>query len=238
MRRRDFIALLGGAAAAWPLAARAQQADQVRRVGLLISIANSPVGQAYERAFEQELQRLGWTEGRNLVIETRWGEGRLDRFAEIVAEFVRLRVDVMVTTGTPSTLLAKQATSVIPVVFTATGDPIGIGLVAGLARPGGNLTGLSNKNPDIAAKHVELLREMVPGLRRLAILANADNPAVMLISAEVQRAASKLGLEIIKLEIRQEGEIAPSLATLSGGELALYVATDSLMRTNAQRINT
>jgi putative ABC transport system substrate-binding protein len=238
MRRRDFLAALGGTAAAWPLAARGQQPDRVQRVGLLVGIANSPVGQAYERAFEQELQRLGWSEGRNLAIETRWGEGRLDRFAEIVAEFVRLRVDVIVTTGTPSTVLAKQATSSIPVVFTIVGEPIGTGLVASLARPGGNITGLSNETPDAAGKRVGLLREMVPGLRRFAILANVDNPVATLVTAEVERAASKLGLDIIKLGIRRGEEIAPSLAALGGQGLALYVNTDTLMRTNAQRINT
>jgi hypothetical protein len=128
MRRREFVTLLGGAAV-WPLSARAQQAERVRRVGLLMGIANSSVGQAYEKAFEQELQRLGWTEGRNLEIEARWGEGRIGRFTEIVAEFVRLKVDVIVTTGTPSALLAKEATSIIPIVF-ATGDPVAVGLVA------------------------------------------------------------------------------------------------------------
>jgi putative ABC transport system substrate-binding protein len=239
MKRRDFIALLGGAAAAWPLAARAQQADRVRRVGLLVSTADSPVGQTYERAFAQGLQRLGWTEGRrDLAIEVRWGEGRPERFAEIVAEFVRLKVDAMVTTGTPSTLLAKQATSVIPVVFLAAGDPIGVGLVASLARPGGNLTGLSNQNPDAAAKRIELLREMVPKLHRLAILASVNNVAVMLGVAEAERAARTLGLEVINLGIRRQEEIAPALASLSGEGLGLYVPSDSLVRTNAQRINT
>jgi putative ABC transport system substrate-binding protein len=237
MLRRDFITLLGSAAA-WPLAARAQQSDRVRRVGLLLGIANSPVGQAYERAFEQELQRFGWIEGRNLAIETRWGEGRLDRFAEIVAEFVRLRVDVMVTTGTPSTQLAKQATSAIPVVFVAVGDPISTGLVAGLARPGGSVTGLSNENRDAAAKRIELLREMVPGLRRVAILGNVDNPSVVLKVAEAEGAASRLDLDVIKLGIRRQEEIAPALATLGGQGLALYVPSETLVRTNAQRINT
>src|SRR5215471_17091897 len=137
IRRRDFITLLGGAAAAaWPIAAWAQQGDRVRRVGLLMGIADSAVGQAYERAFEQELRRLGWIEGRNLEVEVRWGEGRIERFNEIVAEFVRLKLDVIVTTGTPSAVLAKQATGVIPIVFTTVGDPIGAGVVASLARPG------------------------------------------------------------------------------------------------------
>ena len=238
MRRRDFITLLGGTAAGWPLAARGQQADGVRRVGLLLAIANGPVGQAYARAFEQQLQRQGWTVGRNLTIEVRWGEGQVEHFAEIVAEFVRLKVDVIVTTGTPAALLAKQATSVIPVVFTQSGDPIGTGLITSLARPGGNLTGLSNQNRDAAGKRVEFLREMDPGLRRLAILANVDNPSVVLKRAEVEQAARKLGLDVTELEIRREEEIAPALSSLSGPGLALYVLGDSVMRINARRINT
>jgi putative tryptophan/tyrosine transport system substrate-binding protein len=238
LQRRQFIALLGGAAAAWPIAARAQQADQVRRVGLLLGIANGPVGQAYARAFEQQLQHDGWTVGRNLAIEVRWGEGQVEHFAEIVSEFVRLKVDVIVTTGTPSALLAKQATSVIPIVFTGAGDPIGTGLITSLARPGGNLTGLSNQNRDAAGKRVEFLREMDPGLRRLAILSNVDNTSVVLITAEVEQAARKLGLDVIKLEIRREEDIAPALSSLGGSGLALYVVGDTLTRINARRIST
>jgi putative ABC transport system substrate-binding protein len=238
VKRRDFITLLGGAAA-WPLAVSAQQTERVRRVGLLMAIANGPVGQAYARAFEQQLQRQGWTVGRNLAIEVRWGEGQVEHFAGIVAEFMRLEVDVIVATGTPSALLAKQATSVIPVVFVQTGDPIGTGLItAGLARPGGNLTGLSNQNRDAAGKRVEFLREMDPGLRRLAILANIDNPSVVLKRAEVEQAARKLGLDVTELEIRREGDIAPALSNLNGQGLALYVLGDSLTRINARRINT
>jgi putative ABC transport system substrate-binding protein len=238
MRRRKFITLVGGAAAAWPFAAHSQQANQVRRVGLLLGIANGSVGQAYARAFEQQLQRQGWTAGRNLAIEVRWGEGQVEHFAEIVAEFVRLKVDVIVTTGTPSALLAKEATSVIPIVAATLGDPIGAGLVASLARPGGNVTGLSLQNQDSVGKRVGFLREMVPGLRRLAILGNAENVSAVLEMAKVQEAASKLGLDALKLEIRRGEDIAPSLAGLSGPDLALYVPSDTLVRTNALRINT
>jgi putative tryptophan/tyrosine transport system substrate-binding protein len=236
VKRREFIAGLG--AAAWPLAARAQQADQIRRVGLLLGISNGPVGQAYARAFEQQLQSRGWTVGRNLAIEVRWGEGQVEHFAEIVAEFVRLKVDVIVATGTPSALLAKQATSVIPVVFALSGDPIGTGLVTSLARPGGNLTGLSNQNRDAVGKRVELLREMDPGLRRLAILSNIDNTSVVLKTAEIEQAARKLGLDIIKLEIRREEDLALAFFSLSGSGLALYVTADTLTRANSRRINT
>jgi putative tryptophan/tyrosine transport system substrate-binding protein len=201
-------------------------------------ISNDPAGQAYARAFEQQLQSRGWIVGRNLAIEVRWGEGQIEHFAGTVAEFVRLKVDVIVATGTPSALLAKQATSVIPVVFTGAGDPIGTGLVTSLARPGGNLTGLSNQNRDAAGKRVEFLREMDPGLRRLAILCNVDNASVVLKTAEVEQAARMLGLDIIKLEIRREQDITPALSSLSGSGLALFVVGDTLTRTNARRINT
>jgi putative ABC transport system substrate-binding protein len=167
MRRRDLITLVGGAAVTCPLAAWAQQPECVRRVGLLIGTANDAVGQLRLKPFQQELDRLGWTEGHNVTIDVRWAEGRLERFADFVAEMVRLKMDVIVTPGTPPTVMAKQATSIIPIVFVAAGDPVGAGLVAGLARPGGTVTGLSNQNRDVAGKRVELPREIFPGLRRL-----------------------------------------------------------------------
>jgi putative tryptophan/tyrosine transport system substrate-binding protein len=170
--------------------------------------------------------------------QARWGEGRIERFTEIVAEFVRLKVDVIVTTGTPSALLAKEATSVIPIVAATLGDPIGTGLVASLARPGGNLTGLTTQNQDSVGKRVGFLREMVRGLRRLAILGNAENVSAALETARVQEAASTLGLDAFKLEIRRGEDIGPALAGLSGPDLALYVPSDTLVRTKALRINT
>jgi putative ABC transport system substrate-binding protein len=170
--------------------------------------------------------------------QARWGEGRIERFTEIVAEFVRLKVDVIVTTGTPSALLAKEATSVIPIVAATLGDPIGTGLVASLARPGGNLTGLTTQNQDSVGKRVGFLREMVRGLRRLAILGNAENVSAALETARVQEAASTLGLDAFKLEIRRGEDIGPALAGLSGPDLTLYVPSDTLVRTKALRINT
>jgi putative tryptophan/tyrosine transport system substrate-binding protein len=152
MRRREVIALLGGAATAWPLAARAQQPAQIKRVGMLMGFANDALGQVSVKAFQQELERLGWAEGRSVAFEFRWAEGRSERFADFAAEFVRLRVDVILTTATPSTAAAMQATSKIPIVFVGSGDPVGSGLVTSLARPGGNVTGLSNQNPDVASK--------------------------------------------------------------------------------------
>jgi ABC-type uncharacterized transport system substrate-binding protein len=175
MRRRDFIGLVGGAATAWPLAARAQQPAKLPTIGFLGPGTPSSNGQLVA-AFVQRLRELGWTEGRTIAIEVRWAEGRSERAAEIAAEFVGLKVDVIVAGGTAVITAAKQATSVIPIVFAAAGDPIGTGLVASLARPGGNATGLSLQVTDLAAKRLELLREIVPGLRRLAILANVGAP--------------------------------------------------------------
>src|SRR5262245_53935647 len=170
MRRREFITLLGDAAA-WPLAARAQQAGSLPTIGFLVAGTPTSHGQ-WVAACVQRLRELGWIEGRTITIEYRWGEGRNERFAEIATEFVRRKVDVIVTSATAGVVAAKQATSVIPIVFAAAGDPVGTGLVASLARPGGNVTGLSIQQTDLAAKRLELLREVVPGLRRLAILAN------------------------------------------------------------------
>ena len=171
----------------------------------------------------QRLRELGWIEGRTVAIEYRWAEGRSERFAEIAAEFVRLKVDVIVTGGTAAVLAAKQATSVIPIVFAVARDPVGDGLVASLARPGGNVTGLSIQPTDLAGKRLELLREVVPGLRRLAIMANVGNPAAVLEMGEVQAAARTLGLEVATLEIRRAEDIAPAFEALKGRAEALYV---------------
>jgi putative tryptophan/tyrosine transport system substrate-binding protein len=174
MKRREFITLLGGAAVAWPLAARAQQA-KVPTIGFLVESTPADLSQR-TAVFVQRLRELGWIEGRTVAIEYRWAEGRSERYAEIAAEFVQLQVDVIVTVGSVVPAV-KQATSVIPIVFAISGDPIGMGLVASLARPGGNVTGLSSQAPDLAGKRLELLREVVPGLRRLAIMVNAGYPA-------------------------------------------------------------
>jgi putative ABC transport system substrate-binding protein len=185
----------------------------------------------------QRLRELGWIDGRNITVEYRWAEGREERFAEIAAEFVRLKVDVIVTVG-GAVLAAKKATSLIPIVFAVAADPVGGGLVASLARPGGNVTGLSTQFTDLAGKRVELLREIVPGLRRLAIMANAGYPASVLEMAEVKATARTLGLEVATLEIRRAEDIAPAFDALKGRADALYVCGDPLVITNRVRINT
>jgi putative tryptophan/tyrosine transport system substrate-binding protein len=237
IRRRQFITLLGSAAAAWPLAAHAQQAGKLPTIGFLVPGTPSSHGQWFA-ALVQRLRELGWIEGRTVAIEYRWAEGRTERFDEIAAEFVRRKVDVIVTSATASVVAAMQATSVIPIVFAAAGDPVGTGLVASLARPGGNVTGLSIQQPDVAAKRLELLREVVPGLRRLAILANVGGPAVVLDMREVQAAARTLGLEVITSEIRRGEDIVPAFEGLNGRADALYVCIDPLTNSHRVRINT
>jgi putative tryptophan/tyrosine transport system substrate-binding protein len=234
IQRREFITLLGGAAA-WPLVAVAQQAGKLPTIGVLVA---SPSAESQRvAAFVQRLRELAWIDGHNLAIEYRWSEGRNERNAENAAELVRLKVDVIVTMGTTATLAAKQATAVIPIVFAGTGDPVGTGLVASLARPGGNLTGLSNQIAETAGKRLELLREVVPGLGRLAIMANVGNPASVLEMGEAQAAARKLGLEVTTSEIRRAEEIAPAFEALRHRADALYLCPDPLMITNRTRIN-
>jgi ABC-type uncharacterized transport system substrate-binding protein len=237
MRRRGFITLLGGAATAWPFAAGAQQAAKLPTVGYMGAATPATQGQ-WAAAFAQRLRELGWIEGRTIAVEYRWTEGRTERAAEIAAEFVQRKVDVIVTSGTGMVLAAKQTTSVIPIVFAATGDPVSTGLVASLPRPGGNVTGLSIQQTDVATKRVELLREVVPGLGRLAIMANVTNPASVLDMREVQAAARTLGLEVITSEIRQGEDIVPAFEALKGRAEALYVVIDAIMNTHRIRINT
>jgi len=183
-------------------------------------------------AFLQRLTELGWMENRNVSIEYRWAEGRNDRAAEIAAEFVRLNVDLIVTGGTANVLAAKDRTSVIPIVFAAAGDPVGNGLVGTLARPGGNVTGLSNQSTDLAGKQLQLLRDVVSDLRRVAILVNMGSPIGGLDLREVQAGASLIGLEVTPLEIRREEDIATAFETLNGRADALFVAPDPLVNSN------
>src|SRR5262245_56680919 len=235
LKRREFITL--SAVAAWPLAARAQQPGKLPTVGFLG--ATTPLVESQRlAAFVQRLRELGWMEGRNVAIEVRWAEGRSERFAEIAAELVRLKVDVILTHNTPPVLAAKQATSVIPIVFASAGDPVGTGVVASLARPGGNITGLSSQTADSSAKRLELLREVVPSLRRLAIIGNVGNPLTVLEMGEVQAAARTIGLEVITLEIRRGEDIAPAFDALKVRADALYLCGDPLVGTHRIRINT
>jgi putative tryptophan/tyrosine transport system substrate-binding protein len=237
MKRRAFITLLGGAAAAWPLMARAQQPGKLPTIGYLGSATPASQGQ-WVAAFVQRLRELGWIDGRTIAIEYRWAEGRTERAAEIAAEFVRRKVDVIVTSSTAGAVAAMQATSVIPIIFAAAGDPVGTGLVGSLARPGANVTGLSIQQTDVAAKKLELLREVVPSLGRLAILGNVVAPSVVLDMREVQATARTLGLEVITLEIRRGEDIVPAFEALNQRAEALYVVIDPLVNIHRVRINT
>jgi putative tryptophan/tyrosine transport system substrate-binding protein len=235
MRRRDFITLLS-VAAAWPLAARAQQAGKLPTIGFLVGATPSAESERVA-AFVQRLHELGWIENRTVAIEYRWAEGHSQRAAEIAAELVRLKVDIIVTSATPATLAAKQATAVIPIVFAGAADPVKTGLVASLARPGGNVTGLANQQSDTVGKKLEFLREVVPDLRRLAIVVNVGNPASVLDMGEAQATARTLGLAVTTSEIRRAEDIAPAFEALKDRADALYICPDPLMNTNRTRIN-
>jgi putative tryptophan/tyrosine transport system substrate-binding protein len=234
-RRREFIALLGGAVAACPLAARAQQM-KLPTIGLLGG-ATASAQAKWTTAFVQRLHELGWVEGQTVAIEYRWVEGRSERSPAIIAEFVRLKVDVIVTHATPNVLAAKQVTSVVPIVFPSAGDPVGNGLVASLARPGGNVTGLSVQSSDLAQKAVQLSRELLPNLARLAMMYHIGNPVTALQADAVKSAAGRFGLDVAIVEVRRAEGIAPAIEALKDRAEALIVPSEPLYNTNRIQIN-
>jgi putative ABC transport system substrate-binding protein len=226
MRRRQFISLLGGAAT-WPLTARAQQAGKLPTIGLLGS--GTPSTQSQRVAvFVQRLRDLGWVEGRNVAIEYRWAEGRRERADEIAAEFARLKVDVIVTSGAVNIIAAKQAAPATPIVFAVTADPVAAGLVASLARPGGTITGLSSQGTDYAGKQIDLLRELAPALRHLGVIANTGSPGATAEMRAFEDTARKLNFEVSVSEIRKADDIAPAFEALRGRVDALDVVPDPL----------
>jgi putative ABC transport system substrate-binding protein len=237
MKRRQFIVALGGAAATWPVAARAQQPAKLPTIGFLV--AGTPAShRKWVDTFGQRLRELGLIEGRTVAIEYRWAEGRNERMDEIASEFVRLKVDVIVTSG-GGALAAKQATSVIPIVFAAYSDPVVVGLVTSLARPGGNVTGLTiQPTYELAGKRLDLLREVVPGFRRLSIMANVGLRGYQQEVGEIQAAASRLGLEATILEIRRAEDIAPAFEAVKNRTDAMYVFSEPLMNANRVKIST
>src|ERR1700730_13013438 len=203
--RRRALTKVPGSTVAWPLAARAQQPGRLPTIGFLGASWSSQSGEGQRLvAFLERLHELGWFEGRTLSIEYRWAEGRNEGFTEIASQFARLKVDIIVRYSTPAVLAVKQVTSVIPVVFAGAADPVGTGLVVSLARPGGNITGVSLQTTDIAGKRLELLRELVPGLRRVAIMAHVGNPNSMIEMSEVHAAGRTLRIDLVALEIRRE----------------------------------
>jgi putative tryptophan/tyrosine transport system substrate-binding protein len=234
VNKREFITLLGGAAA-WPVAARAQVSAKLPTVGFLGT--STPAGWTqWTAAFVQRLQELGWIDGRTIKVEYRWAESRNERFAEIASEFVQRKVDVIFTAGTGA-VAAKQATSVVPIVFALLNDPVGRGVVASLARPGGNVTGLSTQFIDLAGKRIDLMRALSPGLRRLAIMFNASFPDAVVEADGIRETAKTLGLEVTVLEIRQATDIAPSFDQLNGRVDILFVCSDPLAIASRVRIS-
>ena len=232
--RRKFITLLGSAAAAWPLTARAQQ--PMPTIGILGS--GSAAWSHLVSTLMQRLRELGYVENRTVAIEYRWAEGRDERYAAMAAELVGLKVDTIVALGTPAIVAARKATAVIPIVFPIASDPVGDGLVASLARPGGNVTGLSTLQPDLAGKRLEILREIIPGLSRLAVLANGHSPIAILNVGEVKAAAPKLGIEVNTLDVKRADDLAPAIDQLKGRTQAIYVVGDFFVFDNQVQINT
>ena len=233
MDRRTFVGRVAGGLLAAPLAARAQQ-PKVPLIGFLGTTSYSVQGTS-AAAFAQRLRELGWVEGRTVAIEYRWGEGSNEHISETVAEFVRLKVDVIVTGGN-AVLAAKRATTTIPIVFGLAVDPVGTGMVASLSRPGGNVTGMSLQSTDLTGKRLGLCRELAPGLRSIAILANANYPAAMLEMGQAEASARILGIRVSRLEVRRVEDIAPAIAGFKGGDF-LYVCNDAFAGTNSVDIN-
>jgi putative ABC transport system substrate-binding protein len=237
IKRRDFITLLGGAVAAWPLAARAQQpAAKVPRIGFLGN-STADLEANLVGPFRDGLRALGYEEGRNIVIEYRWAEGEYERFPALIAELVASNVDVIVTAGTPASLAVKKATTTIPLVMVAVGDPVATGLVASLARPGGNITGLTSISSEMEGKRLELLREVVPKVSHIAVLWNAASPIQVIEEGEVRAAAGVLGVKMLSLGVRTREEIDDALATIIRERPdALLVLADRLFLHHRTRI--
>jgi putative tryptophan/tyrosine transport system substrate-binding protein len=236
MRRREFVTLLGCAAASWPLGASSQQlkSPTIGYFGATTAAAEK----IRTDAFLQRLSELGWIEGKTVAVEYRWAESQTERFSEIAADLVRLRVDVIVATSIAAALGCKQATAVVPIVFPLAGDPLATGLVTSLARPGANVTGLSNQGADLAGKRLELLREVNPGLRKLAVLANAEYAGRTSEIADIQAAARTLGLDVAVFEIRPAGDVASVFSAMAKkGAEALYVVGDTFMNSNRVRVS-
>ncbi len=240
LRRREFLVLLPSAAVAlgWPHAVSAQRRQaRVRTIGFL-GATTPTIWSANLAAFIARLRELGWIEGSSIAIEYRWAQGRDDRYAELATELARAKVDVIVTAGTTAVMAAKKATSTIPIVFAAAGDPVRTGLVASLARPGGNVTGLSNLQTDLGGRRLALLRDVVPGLKRLAIMGNVDSPLISLEMNGVQAAAAGLGLDAFIVEVTKAEDIGPRIEALTGKADALYVCSDPFLTTHRVRIHT
>jgi len=240
MRRREFLTILSGSAMA-PLirldAALAQQPRNSPTIGFL-GTTTPTIWSANVSAFQNRLRELDWIDGRNVSIEYRWAEGHYDRYAAFAGEFAQRKVDVIVTAGTTAVIALKKVTSAIPIVFAAAGDPVRTGLVSSLSRPGGNVTGLSNQQTDLGGRRLSLLLEILPKLKRVAVLGNVESPLIALEMEAVKEDAAKLGLETFRLEVTKAEEIVPGIKALTGVADALYICSDPFLTTYRVRINT
>src|SRR5229473_3754890 len=214
MRRREFIKLVGGAAA-WPLAARAQQGERMRRIGVMMSIADDQEGQRRLRALQEGLGKLGWSDGRNIRIEVHWSVTDAERARAVAKELIGRAPDLIVTSGTSATVAAHQATTTVPIVFTVVSEPVEQGLVQSLARPGGNITGFSNLEPSLGGKWIELLKSIAPNVTRIAVIFNPQTaPAPFVMSRSADAAAEKLAIELVRAPVREQAEIEVALRML------------------------
>jgi len=236
MQRREFITLLGGVAAGWPLVARAQPAGKIYRIGFL-GVTSRAEYRGQVDALQTGLRQLGYEEGNNVVFEYRWAEGRYDRLLGLAVELVTLKVDVLVAHSTPGARAAKQATSTIPIVVCAVADPVDVGLVASLARPGGNLTGLTFFLAEICAKRVELIKEAIPNLTRVAVIINPGNVSHSIVLELMQQTAAALGVELVPVEVKTHDDIAAAIAGVATRSASALVAIeDPLVISNARQI--
>jgi putative tryptophan/tyrosine transport system substrate-binding protein len=236
MRRREFITAVGGAAAAWPLAARAVEPEQVRHIGF-VEAGSQRANHVFLDSFRDGLQALGWTEGQNITITDRWAEAQNDRLPDIIAELIRSRVDVLVTAAAPASLVAKRATSTIPVVTVGVPDPVGLGLVESLAHPGGNVTGLSSLSVDLTAKRMQLLKEAIPAASRVAVIWNPKDQGAQLAAPDAKAAAEKLGLRFQSVEVATPADIEGAFSRFRTEQPdALFVINDPLTVANREVI--
>jgi putative tryptophan/tyrosine transport system substrate-binding protein len=234
--RRQFITALSGTAFVWPLTVRAQQPNKIPRIGLLSPFAASDTA-LWDQAFLQGLRNLGWVDGKSIIVERRYAEGRSDRLPTLVAELIRLKVDVIVTSVSNDSLAAKNATKDIPIVMAAAGDPVAIGIVESLSRPGGNITGLSQMTPDLTGKRLELLREIAPNVASVAVLFNPDDPISRLSLNEIQPSARKLAVAVRALEVRNPADLDKALHDAAGARVdALAIMPNPVFVTNLKQI--
>jgi putative tryptophan/tyrosine transport system substrate-binding protein len=239
MWRREFLALIWGAVLAFLafFPASGQQRDKIPIVGF-VGATSPTIWAPYIAAFRDRMRELGWIDGQNIAFELRWAEGHEDRYAEFAAELIRLNARVILTSSTGPVIALKNATSTIPIVFAAAGDPVGTGLVSSLAHPGGNVTGLSNQQTDLAGRRLAFLQEIVPDIRRVGVMGNVTAPNVVLEMNAVVAAASKLGLDVVPVALSKADDIVPGMESLNGKVDALYICTDPLLTLHRVRIST